>query len=181
MTQTFVNDTIQHLDHTQMTHIMALNAERIRTLAQGISIEAARWKPASETWSILEVINHLFDEERLDFRTRLDLILHQPGQAWERINPQGWVTERRYNERDLGASLQAFLDERKASLDWLKGLTSPDWNIAAQAPFGVIRAGDILAAWVVHDLLHMRQLLELHYAWLTQQVRPYLAQYAGDW
>ena len=39
----------------------------------------------------------------------------------------------------------------------------------------------MLAAWVAHDLLHLRQLVELHYAWTAQQLQPYSVAYAGDW
>jgi hypothetical protein len=39
----------------------------------------------------------------------------------------------------------------------------------------------MFAAWVAHDLLHIRQLVELHYGWTTQQLQPYDAGYAGEW
>ncbi len=44
------------------------NAERISALVRGITIQDARWQPEPGTWSILEVVNHLYDEEREDFR-----------------------------------------------------------------------------------------------------------------
>jgi hypothetical protein len=34
---------------------------------------------------------------------------------------------------------------------------------------------------VAHDLLHMRQLVELFYATAIGQQAPYSAQYAGEW
>ena len=152
---------------------MADNAGRIRALAEGISDEQARFRPDSDSWSILEVINHLLDEEREDFRVLLDLALHRPDEPRPRISPGAWVTERRYNERDLGQSLQDLIAAREASLAWLKGLSAPDWEAAYQVPWGVIRAGDIFAAWVAHDLLHMRQLVELHWAYTTHLLYPH--------
>jgi len=68
-----------------------------------------------------------------------------------------------------------------ASLAWLAGLDSPNWAAVAVAPFGSISAGDILASWAAHDLLHLRQLIELHWAYQRQQVAPYEVRYAGDW
>jgi hypothetical protein len=164
-----------------VTRQMADNARAIQALAQGISDEQARWRPGPEDWSLLEVINHLHDEEIEDFRAHLDHILYHPGEPWPRIDPQGWVSQRRYNERDLGTSLQAFLDEREASLRWLKDLPAPDWQAAYKAPFAEIRAGDMLASWVAHDLLHLRQLVELHWAYTNRQVQPYGTRYAGLW
>ena len=102
------------------------NAQAIARLVQDVSLEQARWKPSPSDWSILEVINHLYDEEREDFRQRLDLLLHQPEAEWPPIDPDGWVTARNYNERDLATSLGNFLQERQKSLDWLQGLTAPD-------------------------------------------------------
>ena len=170
------------MDPAQLAQTMALNAERIRALVAEIAPDAARWKPDPETWSILEVVNHLYDEERLDFRVRLDIILHRPEEPWPRIDPQGWVTERRYNERELAPSLEAFLAERAASLAWLAGLGAADWEASCAAPWGgVIEAGDMLAAWAAHDLLHLRQLVELHHAALAQAVQPYTPEYAGEW
>lgn len=165
----------------QLIQQMELNGSRIRALVEGVSLEQARWRPEPGSWSILEVINHLLDEEREDFRLRLDIILHRPAEPWPPIDPQGWITARRYNERQLEPSLQNFLEERKASLAWLRNLSSPDWNAAYETKFGRMTAGDMLASWAAHDLLHMRQLVELHRAFLVQIAGPYAVGYAGDW
>ena len=77
----------------------------ISSLVQGVTPEQARWKPSPDRWSILEVINHLEDEERDDFRTRLDYLLHRPGQPLPPIDPPRWAVERKYNERDLAESV----------------------------------------------------------------------------
>ena len=169
------------MDLEFLTNRMARQADAIQGLALGVSTEQSRWKPDPSSWSILEVINHLYDEERSDFRIRLDIILHHPGQAFPPINPQSWVTERGYNTRDLIQSVDNFLEERQKSLAWLRGLNSPDWQAFVTAPFGNLSAGDMAAAWAVHDLLHLRQLVELHWAYTQQAVQPYQVKYAGEW
>ena len=40
---------------------------------------------------------------------------------------------------------------------------------------------DLLASWVAHDLLHMRQLVELHWVYTIHQLEPYKVEYAGQW
>ncbi len=160
---------------------MENQAQAIRGLVQGVPLEQSRWKPDPGSWSILEVINHLYDEEVEDFRTHLDCCLNSPNSPWSSIDPQGWVTTRRYNERDPDESLNKFLGERQKSLAWLRNLANPDWDDTYQAPFGLIRAGDLLAAWVAHDLLHLRQLVELHWAYTGRSAQPYELRYAGDW
>ena len=158
------------------------NMDTIQSLVQGVTEEQARWKPTPEEWSILEVINHLYDEEREDFRTRLDLLLHQPGQPWPGIDPQGWVVERSYNTRDLETSLNNFFQERQRSVSWLEGPSSPAWKVRYEHPqAGEISAGDLLASWLAHDFLHIHQLAQLHWEYLSILAKPYSTRYAGTW
>jgi hypothetical protein len=158
------------------------NAEAIERLARPVSDEQARWKPAPEEWSILEVVNHLYDEEHNDFRLRLDLTLHQPETPWPPNDPMRYVVERRYNEQDLGESLDKFLAEREKSLVWLKSLDSPDWSSLHKHPSGrTLSAADLLASWVAHDALHLRQLAELHYQYAARHFSPATVLYAGDY
>lgn len=160
---------------------LAHTAEVIAGLTKGVSPEQARWKPAADRWSIVEVVNHLDDEERDDFRARVDGILHRPGQPLPPIDPPRWAVERKYNERDLAESLGRFQAERKKSLQWLANLQNPNWENQYVLPHGVIRAGDILAAWAGHDLLHVRQLTRLHWDFLNRESAPFLTEYAGSW
>jgi len=168
-----------NLDH--LTTQLAYQAEAIRALVQGVSDDQARWKPSADDWSILEVIHHLYDEEVEDFRRHLDHILYHADQPWPRIDPGGWVTQRRYNQQDPAEMLAKFLAARQESLAWLRSLDAPDWHAAITMPWGALTAGDMLASWAAHDLLHLRQLVELHYAWTQRAVAPHSVEYAGEW
>ena len=169
------------MDFEGLVAQMASNARRIQSLVEGASGEQARWKPEPDAWSILEVVSHLLDEEKEDFRVRLDITLHRPDQPWPPIDPAGWVTARRYNQKELKSTLEALSDAREASLAWLGSLVSPDWEAGYEAPWGQITAGNIFAAWVAHDLLHTRQLVELHWAYTVMLAAPYQPDYAGAW
>ena len=130
---------------------------------------------------MLETVCHLLDEEREDFRQRLDYILHRPEDAWPPIDPGGWVLARGYNQRDIAEELAAFEGERQKSVDWLCRLGAPNLEAAVPAPWGSMKAGDMLAAWVEHDNLHLRQLVELRHARVAHLAQPYSIQYAGEW
>src|SRR5688572_33365791 len=166
---------------TDCIALMTDHAQALKQLASGVSLEQSRWKPEPDSWSILEVINHLADEERDDFRTRLKHILDQTPGLPPDIDPDGWVASRQYNQRDPDQSLAQFLQERETSLAWLRTLAEPDLDAAYQSPFGRLTAGDMLFSWVAHDILHLRQLVELRYAYLKQQAQPYNIRYAGEW
>lgn len=167
---------------TYLAQQMSHHAEAIHQMTLNIGDKQARWKPTPDDWSILEVICHLADEEREDFRTRVRWALGGGVEPWHPIDPQGWISSRGYNQRELPVCVADFLAEREASLVWLARLHEPNWNLEYPKPWGgTIRAGDFMAAWVAHDLLHLRQLVELHYAWTTAQTQPYSVQYAGEW
>ena len=151
-----------------------------RQLVQGVPDEQARWKPSPNEWSILEVIHHLVDIEIEDFRANLDHILNHADQPLPSFDPQEWVTQRRYNQQNTAKVLEKFLAARQESLAWLHSLGSPDWNAAITEPWGSLSAGDILVSWAAHDLLHLRQLVELHYAWTKQAAAPHSPEYAGE-
>ncbi len=153
----------------------------IRSLLTGISEQDAYAKPDPETWSILEVLCHLYDEEREDFRKRLDGILHRPNEAWQPIHPSAWVTERNYNGQSFRDMKDKFFAERSQSLDWLKGLSDANWDTSYTDGARTVTAGDMFASWVAHDNLHIRQLVELRRHRIEQITQPYNIAYAGDW
>jgi hypothetical protein len=148
----------------------------------GVTEAEAGWRPEPGRWSLLEIACHLLDEEREDFRVRLDFTLHRPGEPWPAIDPVGWVAAHRYAGQELGATMNAFATERRRSLAWLRGLSRPDWDAAYHHPkFGAIRAGDLLASWCAHDALHLRQIAHWHWRRLQQQAEPFGTGYAGQW
>lgn len=164
--------------------VLRLMRDRVAITALIADIDDAqvRWKPAPEEWSLLEVIGHLYDEEREDFRPRLDILLHRPDAPWPPIDPVNSVREHRYNKRDPDEVLDAFGNERDVSLAWLRSLRSPDWTATARTPSGsTISAAEMLHAWLAHDMLHIRQMAELHHKFIAASIAPSSIEYAGEW
>jgi len=161
---------------------LALGVTMIPEAVAGVDEDEARWKPDSGAWSIVEIVNHLADEEVEDFRTRLDLLLHMPARDWPGIDPESAAKERRYQERDPDESVSRFVREREESLRWLRRLKNPKWDNARSHPAaGELRAGDILASWVAHDLLHLRQIAKRRFEYTQRLAEPYRTEYAGTW
>ena len=154
----------------------------LKSLVDGISAEEWTRKPASENWSILEIVCHLRDEEREDFRKRLECTLAEPIQSWPPIDPAGAAISRNYQQQSPQTALQEFCDERQASLRWLRSLHDVNWHRAYQHPkIGPMPAGDLLAAWAAHDLLHVRQITKRLFESLQQTAQPFKIDYAGSW
>ncbi|MBI5354451.1 MAG: DinB family protein [Chloroflexi bacterium] len=166
---------------TELYQELVNSTEIIRALTANISQDDAQVKPAPETWSILEVICHLYDEEREDFREHLDFILHRQNKEWHEIDPQSWVVSRKYNEQNFIEMQMKFFDERRKSLDWLIDQSGADWDTTYTSEYGSVPAGEMFAAWVAHDNLHIRQLVELKRFHIEKVTQPYAIGYAGDW
>jgi hypothetical protein len=161
---------------------LTANIDVIRGLLTAVSEDQARWKPQPEKWSLLEVINHLADEEAEDFRTRVKLTIENPNQDWPGIDAERWAVERRYNVRDLRESIGRFIRERQMSLAWLSELGDVPWEAAHQHhQFPAIRVGDLIASWLAHDSIHIRQMNRLHFEYLQSTTGPFLVDYAGKW
>jgi hypothetical protein len=167
------------MDYDYLRNQLEENGTIIEMLVMTISVEQSRWKPDPERWSILEVINHLYDEEREDFRLHLDIMLHRPDGDWPPIDPMNWITTRKYNERDIQESIANFMTERKKSLAWLDLIDNPDWESSVEAPWGLFKAGDMFASWIAHDQWHIQQLVRIRLDYTTKISDPYSVQYAG--
>lgn len=167
------------MDLRYVTARMSTDVDVVAGLVKGVDEEQSRWRPSPDKWSILEVVGHLYDEERYDFRARIDLTINRPGESWPPADPLKWLSEGNYNESDLEETTQLWIDERRRSLEWLHHLRSPDWEAAYVHPtLGELRAGDLLAAWLAHDLLHIRQLAGLHVQYASRVLKPFHTDYA---
>ena len=151
----------------------------IPALAAALSDDEARRQPAPGKWSVVEILAHLADEERDDFRRRVALTLEDSARPWPPIDPEGWARERDYRSRRLADVLADFRREREASLAWLRSLPQASLERAYEHPkLGTLRAGDLLAAWAAHDLLHLRQLAGARLALVQAAAEPFSTRYA---
>jgi hypothetical protein len=170
------------MDFSVCLRQLETNVVVVRSITETVGDGQAAWKPGPDDWSILEVVNHLADEETEDFRARLRQLLDGKPGIWTPIAPREWVNERGYNLRNLKESVDRYAAARNESLEWLRRLENSDWTVQyAHEPLKGLSAGDLLVSWAAHDLLALRQLVELQYAYLEQGGKPYSPEYAGEW
>lgn len=155
----------------------------IVAMARIASPARALWKPAPEHWSILEICCHLLDEEREDFRARLQSTFENPATPWAPLDLQGVAEKRAYQTRSLAATLDSFAIERRNSVAWLRSLPdNTDFSVAYVHPkVGPVATGDLLASWAAHDALHLRQIAKRLYAMASDDAPGFEIAYAGEW
>lgn len=157
------------------------NRNVFKALLSDLTEEIFLWKPNPDKWCLLEIVCHLYDEEREDFRARTKHVLETPTEPLPPIDPQGWVNTRQYIQQNYSDKLNNFLTEREQSVKWLQGLTNPNWDNAYQhEKFGQMTAKMFLSNWLAHDYLHIRQITKLKYDYLQQLTKEDL-NYAGNW
>jgi hypothetical protein len=128
------------------------------------------------------VLGHLADEERHDFRARIDYMLHRAGEAWPALDPQRVVREGGFNEQLLDDLRADFMIERARSLEWLAGLGAANWGASYSHPqLGRFTAASMLCAWAAHDLLHLRQIERIIFQHVRTLTAPDRTDYAGEW
>lgn len=169
------------MDYTLIINELDRNRTVFESLLSGLDQEEYLWKPNADSWNMLEVLCHLYDEEREDFRERLQHMLETPTLPFRSIDPEGWVKSRQYQQQGFELTLTKWIMEREGSVSWLRSLKNPAWdNQMDYARFGTIRADFFLANWLQHDYLHIRQITRLKYLFLAQHSGQDLT-YAGTW
>jgi hypothetical protein len=139
------------------------------------------WRESENKWNLLEILCHLYDEERDDFRSRVKSVLEKPSVDFKPIDPEGWVNSRKYGEQNYSDKLTDFLYERDNSIEWLQQLQNPKWdNAYVHQKFGPLTAKMFLYNWLAHDYLHIRQIIRIKYSYF-KSVSGENFQYAGNW
>jgi len=150
-------------------------------LLRDIKEDMFLWKQTPEKWCLLEIVCHLYDEEREDFKFRTQWVLEKPGETPPPFNPVIWVTERNYIEQNYNQVLNKYIHEREQSIRWLNSLKSPKWENYYEHPIkGKLTAKFFLTNWLAHDYLHIRQIIKLKFDYLEHQSGE-MIDYAGIW
>jgi hypothetical protein len=146
-----------------------------------VPVALQKWRPPKGSWSLLEIICHLRDEECEDFRARTKLALYPGKGSLVPIHPVKWVKDRHYMEQSFPEVLENFLMERERSVAWLRSLQQPDWTSSyLHTELGPMTALGMLANWLAHDYHHIRQINAVKYSFLKKQTETDL-RYAGKW
>lgn len=171
------------MTHTHLRDRLANGGEAISRLLETLAPGEERWKPDAGRWSLVEIVNHLADEEANDFRARLRSVVEDPGRDWSFFNPSDGVEDGSYATRDFDESVARWRKERAASLAWLDGLDAIDPAVryaGARAKEARVSAGDLMSSWIAHDYFHLRQIARLRWDYLASEEVAYSPGYAGE-
>ena len=88
------------MKHQKIIQELSRNKDIFNGLLKGLSKEEYLWKFDTNKWCLLEIVCHLFDEEREDFRTRTKLVLQDPKLHIHSFDPTDWPQDRAYIQQN---------------------------------------------------------------------------------
>lgn len=112
------------------------------------------------TWSAFDVVGHLIHGERTDWMPRARIILAF-GETKAFVPFDRFAQERESQGKSLGQLLDEFARLRSKNLAELRGLNLVPKDLERRGRHpeqGSVTLGELLAAWVVHDLTHLHQI-----------------------
>ena len=164
-----------------ITEELAKNLSTFQRLFTPIDDAHIDFRQAPEKWNLRDISCHMYDEERLDFRFRIQWLFEKPEQTPPPFNPLDWVVDHDYASQDFEEAKAQFFKEREASIKWLNELKDAPWQNGYDHPkAGRLTAQFFYDNWLAHDYLHIRQLLRLHFDYLDS-ASEYSLAYAGNW
>ncbi len=169
------------MDYNEIIQKLTLNKYTYYSLLRNVTEQEYSWRPTPNQWNLLEILCHLYDEEREDFRARTKHVIETPENPLPSIDPENWVHQRAYSKQDYSDKLKKFIEERENSIQWLQSLESPKWDNDYKHPkFGSMTAKMFFVNWLAHDFLHIRQILKLNFEYL-KHISDENLDYAGEW
>lgn len=134
----------------------------LRTLLTGLPAGWLHRDDGPGTWSAYDIVGHLSHGDATNWLPRIRMILdHGPDRRFEPFDREAMLQDEPGPVEEL---LAAFATARATSLDALAALhlTAADLDRTGAHPeFGEVTLGQLLAAWVAHDLTHVGQVGEV--------------------
>lgn len=163
------------LDPREALQVLERTPATLQALLAGLSDSWLGATEGPDTFSPLDVLGHLIYGEETDWVPRIRIILEQgeskPFTPFDRL---GFISESR------GKSVQQLLDRfdalRRENLAFVRGLDLDEAALGRRGThpgLGRVTLSQLLAAWAVHDLGHVKQVVRV----LARQYR----EAVGPW
>jgi hypothetical protein len=151
----------KEFEHIAIEHMAAM-PELLRLAMTGLSEEQTVRKPASDRWSVAEILEHLSHVEAHYFRAALDTLLCGDDAIMEPYDQRIYDAQGTYSNRDPEESFAHFEEQRETNLETLRGLDAEALKRTARHPeLGTVTLEDLIHEWAMHDFGHVKQVLEL--------------------
>jgi uncharacterized damage-inducible protein DinB len=144
---------------------------------RGLPEEWTRSTEGPDTWSVYDIVGHLLNGEEADWIGRTRTILeHGETRPFDSLNRTAMFEK--YQDLSLDQLLVTFEQARAKNL-----ATLSEWHITPEKlakkglhpALGSVTLSQLLATWVVHDLNHIGQIVEVMSRQYAEAVGPWIA------
>lgn len=148
----------------------------IGALLKGLPETFVRANEGEGTWSPYDVVGHLVHGERADWLGRARHILSGDPRPFTPFDRRAQFKQS--EGKTLDELLKTFGELRAANLAELRGMNLGEDDLprtGRHPDFGEVTLGQLLAAWVVHDLDHVAQIARTMAKVYAEGVGPWAA------
>jgi hypothetical protein len=154
----YMQRILGYAEGQQPLKIQAASAKKLERLLKGVPAAKLRKRPATDKWSVAEIMAHLADSEIVT-GFRLRQILGTPGATIPAYDQDAWAKACRYEKRDARKALEQFRVLREANLALLNSLTSEQWqHHGMHSERGAETIERLVTLIAGHDLNHTQQI-----------------------
>jgi hypothetical protein len=161
----------------QAKEILQRTPGTLKALLADLPNEWALSNEGPETWSPYDVIGHLIEGEETDWIPRARIILeHGEARPFDRFDR--FAMFEKSKGKSLPELLARFEQLRGESLRQLDELNLTPELLAKRGThpvLGVVTLSQLLSAWVVHDLGHIRQIVRAMAKQYREAIGPWTA------
>ncbi len=166
--------------YDQALAILRRTPATLSALLHGLPEEWTRAAEGPDTWSAYDVVGHLLHGEETDWIERAQIILeHGESHPFESFDRTAMFEK--YKGYSLDQLLTTFEQARAMNLAALDELHITPEQLAltgAHPALGKVMLSQLLATWVVHDLNHIGQIVEVMARQYSEAVGPWRAYLA---
>lgn len=156
--QQYIQRITSHVQGKEPLKVQQATAKRLQQLTKNVDRKKLTRRPASDKWSVAEILAHLADAE-LVLGWRLRSILGSSGTTVQAFDQDAWAKTFNYAKRDPKASLEVFRVLRENNLALLKTIPKELWdNYGMHAERGKETVTHIVKMYAGHDLNHLQQI-----------------------
>jgi hypothetical protein len=156
--QQYTQRILGYVEGKEPLEVQASTPGKLERLIKGLSMTKMRERPATDKWSVNEIVAHLADAEIVTgFRMRM--ILGAPGAPIAAYDQDAWVTSGHYEKRDPRKSVEQFRMLREANLALLESLTPEQWkHYGMHSERGQETIELMVRMTAGHDINHLQQI-----------------------
>lgn len=166
--------------YEQAVEILRRTPATLTALLRGLPEAWTKGAEGPDTWSAYDIVGHLLHSEETNWIERARVILEYGEQgSFDSFNRTAMFEK--YQDFSLDQLLVAFEQARADKLAELGALDLTPEKLALKGThpaLGTVTLSNLLATWVVHDLNHIGQIVEVMAHQYSEAVGPWRAYLA---